>query len=122
MCPSCAGHLLPLVSLWVDLIFPCKIPLPAYCLIYHLFHLLSAHIPPESADGIPSVNRSLQLASSQASKLLHPLAFDYKRLEVSGMKEKTRLKLFRTAPDVSLVFCLVFTSKLLPLISGHSEK
>lgn len=35
----------------------------------------------ESTEGIPSVNKSLQQASSQASKLLHPLAYDYKRLE-----------------------------------------
>lgn len=106
ICHSCLGHLSPLIPLWDHLISSCKNSLPAYCLIEnllsHLLLLLSSHILPESTEGIPSVNKSLQQASSQASKLLHPLAYDYKRLEVSGMKEKTRLKLFRTAPDVSL--------------------
>ncbi|KAM3591695.1 uncharacterized protein V6R79_005896 [Siganus canaliculatus] len=35
----------------------------------------------ESREDIPSVRKSIQQATSQASKLLHPINYDYKRLE-----------------------------------------
>lgn len=53
---------------------------------------LCSHILPESMEGIPSVHKSLQQASSQAGKVLHPLTYDFKRLEVSGLEEKTPLE------------------------------
>lgn len=44
---------------------------------------LSKHVRPEMTEDIPSVKKSLQHATCQASKLLLPSMHDYKRLEVS---------------------------------------
>lgn len=71
-------------------IFSFCYPLSACCLIYNL-HFFYFHILPESTEGIPSVKKSLLQASSQASKLLHPFTYDYKRLEVSDTKDRKNL-------------------------------
>lgn len=88
-------HKLSLASQLFSEIFSCKNSQPVCHLILNLwipgFLLRFHHILSESMEGIPSVHKSLLQASSQASKLLHPLTYDFKRLEVSGLKEKTPL-------------------------------
>lgn len=56
-------------------------------LFFFLSSVLSKYVQPEMTEDIPSVKKSLQQATCQASKLLLPSMHDYKRLEVSDRED-----------------------------------
>lgn len=57
------------------------------CFIPPLLCLLLIPSQTELKEDIPSVKKTIQQASSQASKLLHPPNHDYKKLEVSDRQD-----------------------------------
>lgn len=74
--------------------------------------VFSKYFQPEMIEDIPSVKKSLQQATCQASKLLLPSMHDYKRLEVSDGEdgESTPLTVF-----IIMNLCVSLKQKLLKL-------
>uniref|UniRef100_A0A8C3A0T1 Rab3 GTPase-activating protein catalytic subunit n=1 Tax=Cyclopterus lumpus TaxID=8103 RepID=A0A8C3A0T1_CYCLU len=62
----------------------------------------------ESVEDIPSVKRTIQQATGQASKLLHPLNHDYKKIEVSELHKplsptRTFVSSLQEEPEVVVI-------------------
>lgn len=73
--------------------------------LIHGLLLFCNYVLIEAMEGIPSVHKSILQASSQAGKLLHPLTYDFKKLQVSGLKEKF---LFNVRPQ-GTISCTIST-------------